>query len=138
MHSGLTLAFEREGLSSEVAAEAARSLGNDDERAAQLYSRNVLGINPSELGSPWIAAGASLATFAIGAIVPLVPWYFFASTTATYVSIAASLVAAFVIGAFLGHNNGRILRGGVRQTIVIVLAAGVTYGAGSLFAVKVQ
>jgi len=137
--SGLSLAFEKEGLSKETAAEAARDMGTDQDRAVQFYSRTVLGVNPSELGSPWTAAGASLVTFAIGALVPLVPWYFLAPSAATTASITLSAVAAFIIGALLGHyTDGRILRGGLRQTIVIALAAGVTYGVGHLFHVNVQ
>ena len=135
----MRVAFERQGLSSEVAATAARGLAADNERAVQLYARTVLGINPGELGSPPIAAAASLVTFGFGALVPLVPWYLSAPPVATFVSLVLSVAAAFIIGAFLGHfTNGSILRGGIRQTIVIAIAAGVTYAAGRLFHVVVQ
>lgn len=138
-NAGLRVAFRRQGLSPEVAAIAARDLDSDDERAVALYSRTVLGINPSELGSPWIAAAASLVTFAFGALVPLVPWYVFAPPAATSVSLALSVATAFIIGACLGHyTNGNVLRGGIRQTIVIAISAGVTYAGGRLFHVVVK
>jgi len=133
------IAFVREGLSESVASEAARDLCNDENACVQLYSRAVLGINPGELGSPWVATFASLVTFALGACVPLVPWFFFAPHTATTISIAVSLACAFAIGAMLGYyTDRRILRGGLRQLFVIVLAAGVTYGSGLLFHVAVH
>jgi vacuolar iron transporter family protein len=135
---GLKRAFACEGLSAGVAATAAHDLGDDRDRAVDLFSRVVLGINPGELGSPWIAALASLVTFAIGALVPLVPWYVFDAPRATSISIALSLVCAFAIGALLGyHTDRRWLSGGIRQIFVIVLAAAITYGAGRLFHVSV-
>jgi vacuolar iron transporter family protein len=137
--AGLKRAFAVEGLSERVAAEAAGDLGNDCDKSVDLFARVVLGINPGELGSPWVAAFASLFTFAVGAFVPLIPWYFFDAARATEISIGGSIVAAFIIGALLGHHtDGRWLRGGVRQVIVIALAASITYGAGRLFHTVVQ
>ncbi len=137
--AAVKIAFEREGLSQDVASEAARDLCNDENACVQLYSRAVLGINPGELGSPWVATFASLVTFALGACVPLAPWFFFAPHIATTISIAVSLACAFAIGALLGYyTDRRILRGGLRQLFVIVLAAGITYGSGLLFHVAVH
>ena len=137
--TGLGAAFAREGLSPKIAAEAADDLAHDDDKSAQLYSRAVLGINPDDLGSPWVAAAASLLTFAVGAVVPLLPWYFLPPATASAVSIGVSVASAFIIGALLGsRTDGRVLQGGIRQVIVIVLAAGVTYGVGRLLHVSVQ
>jgi VIT1/CCC1 family predicted Fe2+/Mn2+ transporter len=132
--AGVKRAFAREGLSDRVAAEAAVDLGDDCDKSADLFARVVLGINPGELGSPWVAAVASLVTFAIGAFVPLIPWYFFDGARAAEISIGGSVIAAFAIGALLGyHTDRRWLVGGIRQVIVIALAASVTYGAGRLF-----
>ncbi len=136
--ASLERAFALEGLSKNVASTAAADLGEDHHRSVELFSRVVLGINPDELGSPWVAAFASLVTFAIGALVPLVPWYLFDPTRATEVSIVLSVVAAFAIGALLGyHTDRRWLVGGLRQVLVISLAAAITYGAGRLFHVSV-
>jgi vacuolar iron transporter family protein len=132
--AGLKRVFAKEGLSERVAAEAAVELGNDCDKSVDLFARVVLGINPGELGSPWVAAFASLFTFAIGAFAPLIPWYFFDAARAAEISTGGSVIAAFVIGALLGyHTDRRWLRGGVRQIIVIALAASITYGAGRLF-----
>jgi VIT1/CCC1 family predicted Fe2+/Mn2+ transporter len=130
-------AFCREGLSNEAADAAAADLGDDHEASVQIFARVILGINPSELGSPWIAAITSLVMFAIGALVPLIPWYLAAPETATLISIIGSVIAAFVIGSVLGYRTDRRwLRGGLRQVLVIVLAAGVTFGIGRLFHVN--
>jgi vacuolar iron transporter family protein len=132
--AGLQRAFACEGLSTAVAATAAQDLGDDHDRAIELYSRAVLGINPAELGSPWVAAFASLFTFAIGAFVPLVPWYFVATSKAAYVSLGFSFAAAMVVGGMLGyHTDRRWLYGAVRQIVVVAIASAITYGAGRLF-----
>ena len=132
--AGLKRAFACEGLSESVAAVAAGDLGDDCDRATELYSRAVLGINPGELGSPWVAAFASLFTFAAGAFIPLVPWYFVADSRAAYVSLAFSFAAATVIGGLLGyHTDRRWFYGAARQVIVVAIASAITYGAGRLF-----
>ena len=135
---GLRRAFACEGLSPQAAAAAAEDLGDDHTRSIELYSRAVLGINPGELGSPWVAALASLVTFAIGAALPLLPWYFAGVDRAPYVSLGFAFVAAFVIGAMLGHHtNRKWFAGGVRQVIVVAIASAITYGAGRLVGVRV-
>lgn len=137
--TALRHAFEHEGLSSTVAAQAARDLDHGEEPAVALYSRAVLGINPAELGSPWIAALASFVTFALGAFIPLAPWLFLPHARATVVSLAISVATALLIGAFLGYyTDRRIVRGALRQMVVILFAAGITYAVGRLFHVDVH
>ena len=136
--ASLQRAFQNEGLSHAAACAAAQDLGDDHDASVALYSRAVLGINPAELGSPWIAAVASLFTFAIGALVPLVPWYFVGEGKAAYVSIAFAVAASFAVGAILGyHTDRRWLRGGLRQIAVVAIASAITFGAGRLFHVAV-
>lgn len=132
-------AFMCEGLSENVALTAADDLGDDHERSAEIFARVVLGINPAELGSPWVAAVVSLLTFAIGALIPLIPWYIVDEARAPIVSLAGALIAAFIIGSLLGyHTDRRWLRGGVRQVVVIALASAITWGVGHLFHVNVS
>ncbi len=131
-------AFSHAGLSNDAASRGARDFDGNEDASVDLYAKVVLGINPSELGSPWIAAIASLFTFAAGAFVPLVPWYVVAAAPATIWSIALSGAAACVVGGILGYHTDRNwLRGAIRQAIVIGLAAGITYGVGRLFRVTV-
>jgi VIT1/CCC1 family predicted Fe2+/Mn2+ transporter len=59
-----------------------------------------LAIDPKELGgSAWEAALASFLLFAVGAIIPVLPFLFFAGPPGIYSSLAVSGVGLFVIGA---------------------------------------
>ena len=102
-----------------------------------MYARS-LGLDPEELGSPWTAALTSLFTFAAGALVPLVPWFFWSGNRAGAASLALGGAAAVGVGGTLGYLGGRNLAwSAARQLLVLVLAAGATWGAGRLFDVAV-
>jgi VIT1/CCC1 family predicted Fe2+/Mn2+ transporter len=126
------------GIDEASAATATADIARDPERALRLYAASALGINEKETGSPLLAAIASLVTFALGAAVPLLPWFALGPTAASTASIVCGGIAAFIVGAFLGnYTDGRWLRGGIRQVCFIALAAGITYGVGRLFRVAV-
>jgi VIT1/CCC1 family predicted Fe2+/Mn2+ transporter len=95
-------------------------------------------MNPEDLGSPWASALSSLATFAAGAMVPLVPWFITTGVSAVVGSLALAGGAALAIGALLGQlTGGRWLRSALRQLVVVALASGVTFLVGSLFGAAV-
>lgn len=128
-------ALVRFGLDETEATRTAGELRGQTERLVRLYAATAFGIENTAMGSPWVAAIASLVTFAAGAAVPLLPW-FVLSSGAVGVSIGAGVLAAFVVGSFLGnYTDGRWFRGGVRQVAFIALASGITYGVGRLFRV---
>src|SRR6266446_974455 len=68
-------ALEKHGFDPVITEQATRGLANNIDRALDVYSRVVLGVNPDELGSPRAAALTSAIAFATGALIPLVPWY---------------------------------------------------------------
>jgi VIT1/CCC1 family predicted Fe2+/Mn2+ transporter len=107
------------------------------DKALAVYARS-LGIDPDELGSPWKAAFSSLVTFAVGALVPLLPWFFSGGTRAAITSLALGCGAALGVGGTLGYLGGRNpLWGAVRQLLALCAAALATWGAGRLFNVTV-
>ena len=62
------------GMSRETAAQATEEIHRDETRAVNFHLVQELGVDPSEKPSPWIAAISSFVMFAIGAIVPLIPY----------------------------------------------------------------
>ncbi|HKV19327.1 MAG TPA: VIT1/CCC1 transporter family protein [Mycobacterium sp.] len=66
--------FVEMGMTAETAEKASAEIHRDEDRALNLHVAQELGVNPSEKPSPWVAAGSSFVMFAIGAIVPLVPY----------------------------------------------------------------
>ena len=69
--------------------------------------REELGLDPDELGSPWGAAGGSFVAFAIGAVIPVIPYLFGGGTAVLLVSLGLSLVALFAVGAAVSLLTGR-------------------------------
>ena len=127
----LAALYKMRGVESALADEVARQLSRSPEEALRIHVREELGVDHQELPSPVTAAGASLATFAIGALVPLLPFLLGFSSLAAAVILAA--IAAFVGGGIVARVTARpFLRGAVRQLLLAAVAAALTYGIGTL------
>jgi VIT1/CCC1 family predicted Fe2+/Mn2+ transporter len=134
----LALIYQAKGLNEEQARNLASQLLADRATALDTLAREELGINPEELGgSAWEAALTSFGLFAVGAIVPLLPFIFLSGFGAVIVSGIASAIGLFVIGAGITLMTGRsIWFSGMRQVLFGLLAALVTYTIGSLVGVS--
>jgi VIT1/CCC1 family predicted Fe2+/Mn2+ transporter len=130
----LALIYQAKGLDPERARELGQRLVQDHDAALDTLAREELGIDPAELGgSAWVAAITSFLLFALGAIIPVLPYFFTAGTTAVIASIALSIVGLFVIGAAITVITGRnALVSGLRQVLFGVAAAAITFGIGRL------
>ncbi|GAB2999973.1 VIT family protein [Amycolatopsis acidiphila] len=124
--------YEDKGLSPELAAQVARELTEKD--ALQAHAEVELGIDPDELTSPWQAAGASLLSFSIGALLPLLAialpplsWRVWACV----IAVVAGLFLTGYVSARLG--NARARRAVLRNVGVGLLTMLVTYYVGALF-----
>jgi VIT1/CCC1 family predicted Fe2+/Mn2+ transporter len=136
----LALIYEAKGLSEEEAQRVATQLMSDERSALDTLVREELGIDPSELGgNPWSAAGISFVLFAVGAIVPALPFFFFSSVLGIATSAAVSLIALFVLGVVTSLFNGRSPAfSGMRQMLIGAAAAALTYLAGLIFGAAVS
>jgi VIT1/CCC1 family predicted Fe2+/Mn2+ transporter len=116
----------------------ARGLTNK-ENAVETLAREELGINPSELGgSAWEAAITSFILFALGAIIPVIPFLLLSGGTAVLVSIGLSTLGLFGIGASITLFTGRNpLYSGARMVIFGLIAAAITFGIGKLIGVSI-
>lgn len=133
----LELIYEAKGLSADEARKVAAELMMDHGKALETLAQEELGIDPTELGgSPWEAAGMSFVLFAIGAILPVAPFTVLTGIHAVMASLGISAAALFGIGAaitlFTGRNAGFA---GVRQLLIGLGAAGLTYGIGRVLGV---
>jgi VIT1/CCC1 family predicted Fe2+/Mn2+ transporter len=114
----------------------ATEIMRDPELALQTHAREELGVDPAALGHPWAAAISSFVTFAVGALVPLLPWFVAHGTAALGTSIGFTAVAALAVGAALARFTGRPrLHSAARQLVIAAVAAGVTFGVGKLVGV---
>lgn len=128
--------LEKHGFDPAMVEQATRDLTRNVDRALNVYSRAVLGLNPDELGSPRAAALTSAVAFVTGALIPLLPWYLASHPVALGASLALSGLAALGIGGALGHlSNHRVVRSALRQLLIVALASAVTYLVGRLLGV---
>jgi VIT1/CCC1 family predicted Fe2+/Mn2+ transporter len=135
----LSLIYQAKGLRRDEADSLAAKLMADKENVLDTLTREELGIDPEELGgSAWEAAITSFFLFFAGAIAPVAPFLLLSGTAAIVTSLIASGVALFVIGAAITLLTGRgVLFSGLRQFLIGMAAAGVTFGIGRLIGVSV-
>jgi vacuolar iron transporter family protein len=127
----LAAVFRRRGVESDLADEVARQVSARPDEALGLHVREELGVDHRELPSPVLAASASLLTFAVGALIPLLPYL--AGLRLLWVSLVLSAAAAFIGGGLVSRITDRpFLRGALRQLLLAGVAAALTYGIGSL------
>jgi VIT1/CCC1 family predicted Fe2+/Mn2+ transporter len=131
--------YVSKGFSRDLAERIADEVHGDPELALDTHAREELGLDPQEgLGSPWAAAGTSFATFSMGAIVPLVPFFFTEGGPAVLISSLIAALTLFGVGAGVSYLTGRPLwLSGARMLLIGALAAGITYGVGTLLNVTV-
>ena len=103
------------------------------ELALETHAREELGIDPSETGNPVQAAVSSFVMFAVGAIIPLLPWFFIGGTAAVLWSVVLGALAAIGVGTALAFFTGRSWAWSAgRQLLISGVAAAFTYGVGHL------
>src|SRR5262249_62202047 len=85
----LAAVFRDRGVDAELADRVARQVGRKPEEALRMHVREELGVDHNDLPSPYIAAGASLVTFAVGALIPLLPYLLGFHSLAAALALAA-------------------------------------------------
>lgn len=135
----LALIYQAKGMAREQAEKAARDVMADTDAFLDTKVREELGIDPDDLGgSAWEAAIASFFLFAIGAIVPVIPFFFTTGGTAVILSLGLAGVGLFLLGSATALFTGTgFVRTGMRSLTLGLVAAGVTYGIGTVLGVAV-
>ena len=134
----LALIYAARGVALAQAREVSQALLARPEQALDVLSREELGLNPDDLGSPLGAATASFLSFAAGAAVPLVPFLIgLTGSRALAATAGFTLVALFAVGLALSLFTGRqALRGALRMVLIGggagILAFGVGRALGSI------
>lgn len=135
----LSLIYQARGLDKKQADITAKQIISNRESAVNTLAREELGINPEELGgSAWEASITSFILFAIGAIVPLFPYFFLSGPKAVVGSIASSIIGLFILGSIITLFTGKsVIRSGLRMVIFGMIAAGITFGIGRLIGTSI-
>ena len=125
----LAATFRARGVDPDLALQVAAQISKNPAAALNVHVREELGVDPHDLPSPLVAAGASLVTFSVGALIPLLPYLAGANSLALALGCAA--VAAVIGGGVVARMTNRpFIRGAARQLILGAVAAAITYGIG--------
>ena len=119
------------GMSEQTATQATEEIHRDENRAVNFHLVQELGVNPSEKPSPWIAAISSFVMFAIGAIVPLIPYLL--GFESLWAGVICGGVGLLIAGGAAGRFTSRpIWWASLRQLLFGGIAIAATYLVGTL------
>ncbi len=123
--------YVAKGIDPVLAAEVSRQIHANVDNAVAVHAREELGVDPDDLASPMVAAVSSFLSFAVGALIPVLPYLLGADSLVP--GLLVTLVALFVCGAVVTQVTSRSWwYGGSRQMVLGAAAAGLTYLFGSL------
>ncbi|MEW6118665.1 MAG: VIT1/CCC1 transporter family protein [Pseudomonadota bacterium] len=132
----LALIYAAKGVPPDEARRMADRLLEDPERALDTLAREELGLNPDDLGSPWVAALSSFCAFTAGAAVPLLP-FLSDSGHALAWSVGLTALGLFAVGASMSLFTGRhALLSGLRMLGIGGAAGLATYLIGAWLGVS--
>ncbi len=136
----LALIYQAKGIARDQAWLIASKVMENRDTALDTLVREELGIDPNELGgNAWSAAGVSLLLFALGAIFPLLPYFWLSGSTAGALSVVLSLLGLAAVGMVTALFNGRSFAfSAIRQMLFGGVAAAITFGIGILFGASVS
>lgn len=135
----LSLIYQARGMPKEQADSLSKKLISDPNVALDTLAREELGLNPKELGSEYQVALSSFISFALGAAIPLLPFFFVHGTASFMASIIATGSALLIIGACLSLFTGRgAIMSGIRMLIIGASATGLTYVVGRILGVSIS
>ena len=124
------------GLTEDTAAKATEEIHRDEDQALNFHLVQELGVDPREKPSPWIAAGASFLMFALGAVIPLIPYLL--GFPSLWAGLAFGGVGLLVAGGVAARFTRKSLwLGSVRQLAFGAIAIGATYVVGLLIGAAV-
>ena len=130
----MSLFYQLQGFSSEESQRMAERLAQQPEQFVQAMAQSELGLSEHRFPNQWTSAVSAAISTAIGAFVPIVPFFFMGGLNAVIVSFGISLVAHFAVGALKSLITIRSWwASGLEMTWIGVIVAVVTYSLGLAF-----
>jgi VIT1/CCC1 family predicted Fe2+/Mn2+ transporter/demethoxyubiquinone hydroxylase (CLK1/Coq7/Cat5 family) len=130
----MSLFYQLQGFSAEEAQKMAQRLAESPEQLVQAMAQSELGLSEHRFPNPWKSSASAAISTAIGAFIPIIPFFFMTGLPAVVAAFAVSIVAHFIVGAVKSLITLRSWWGsGMEMTIVGVIEAAVTYGLGLAF-----
>ena len=130
----MSLFYQLQGFSPEEAQKMAERLGENPEQLVQAMAQSELGLSEHRFPNPWKSSASAAISTAIGAFIPIVPFFFMTGIPAVVAAFGVSIVAHFIVGAVKSLITLRSWwASGMEMTVVGIIEAAVTYGLGLAF-----
>jgi len=129
----LSLYYQVKGLPEEDSQNMVNHIANDPEQLLRALASERLGASEEALANPLVSAGTGALSTAIGAAIPIIPFFFMSGIEAVIAAAIISLAAHFAVGAAKSLITVRSWwSSGFEMTAVGALEGAVTYGIGIL------
>jgi VIT1/CCC1 family predicted Fe2+/Mn2+ transporter/rubrerythrin len=130
----MSLFYQLQGFSPEEAQRMAERLGENPDQLVQAMAQSELGLSEHRFPSPWKSSASAAISTAIGAFIPIIPFFLMSGLAAVVAAFAISIIAHFAVGAVKSLITLRSWwASGLEMTIVGVIEAAVTYALGVAF-----
>src|SRR5437879_5671262 len=130
----MALFYQLQGFDAAEARRMAEKLGQDPDQMLRAMAQSELGLSEQSFPNPWKSSASAAISTAVGAFIPIIPFFFLNGFRAVVVAFAVSIVAHFIVGAAKSLLTTRNwLASGLEMTLVGILEAAVTYGLGLAF-----
>src|SRR6202521_613701 len=133
----LSLFYQLKGLDASFADQLAAKLAENPDAMLKVLAVEELGGTESGGNPVQAALAAGISTF-VGAMVPVMPFFFLRGTTAVVVAATVSLIAHFLVGAAKSlFTLRKWWSAGLEMTLAGVIVGGATYALGLVLKVSV-
>src|SRR2546429_6780782 len=130
----MSLFYQLQGFNTDEAQRMAQRLAEQPEQMVQAMAQSELGLSQQHFGKPWTSAFSAALSTAIGAFIPIIPFFFMSGVPAIVAAFVISIIAHFAVGALKSLITIRSWwASGFEMTIVGVIEAAVTYSLGLAF-----
>src|SRR6266496_3115252 len=130
----MSLFYQLQGFNAEEAQKMAERLAEQPDQMVQAMAQSELGLSQQHFGKPWTSAFSAAVSTAIGAFIPIIPFFFMSGIPAIVAAFVISIIAHFAVGALKSLITIRSWwASGLEMTIVGVIEAAVTYSLGLAF-----
>ncbi|MEY2518260.1 MAG: vacuolar iron transporter family protein [Verrucomicrobiota bacterium] len=130
----MALFYQLQGFTPEESQRMAERLAEQPDQMVQAMAQHELGLSEHRFPNHWKSATSAAISTAVGAFIPIIPFFFMSGVEAVIASFAVSIVAHFAVGAVKSLITIRSWwASGLEMTMVGVIEAVVTYGLGLAF-----
>ncbi|MGA8044480.1 MAG: VIT1/CCC1 transporter family protein [Terracidiphilus sp.] len=129
----LSLYYQVKGLPEEDAHKMVNHIASDSDQFLRVLASERLGTSEDALSNPLVSASSGALSTAIGAVIPIIPFFFMQGVPAVIAAAIVSLIAHFAVGAAKSLITVRSWwSSGMEMTLVGAVEGAVTYGIGML------